>query len=268
MELETDISREIQESIDIKKQLLFGPMIDLIARMAQRIAERLKAGNKLLVFGNGGSAADAQHIVAELVGRYRLERKGLAAIALAANAPVLTAVGNDYGFEEVFARQVSALGKAGDVALAISTSGTSPNVLKGLEVARRFGLHTMGLSGQSGGRLAASTELCFCVPSSVTARIQEAHILLGHILCGLIEKLYFADAVAEKRLERRKWRSRFPKCPKFAERPKFTKWELRALLAKVKLASDENGPHRDANSSGHEAPYRSRCTCGLAAAFW
>ena len=189
MELETDISREIQEKHRHKKTAPFGPMIDLIARMAQRIAERLKAGKELLVFGNGGSAADAQHIVAELVGRYRLERKGLAAIALAANAPVLTAVGNDYGFEEVFARQVSALGKAGDVALAISTSGTSPNVLKGLEVARRFGLHTMGLSGQSGGRLAASTELCFCVPSSVTARIQEAHILLGHILCGLIEKV-------------------------------------------------------------------------------
>jgi D-sedoheptulose 7-phosphate isomerase len=197
MELETDISGQIQESIDVKKRLLSGPTIELIARMARRIAERLKAGNKLIVFGNGGSAADAQHIAAELVGRYRLERKGLAAISLTANTAVLTAVANDYGFEEVFARQVSALGKAGDVALAISTSGTSPNVLKGLEVARRFGLHTMGLSGQDGGRLLASAELCVCVPSGVTARIQEAHILLGHILCGLIEKLYFADAGAE-----------------------------------------------------------------------
>jgi D-sedoheptulose 7-phosphate isomerase len=198
MELETDISAEIQESIDVKKQLLAGPAIKLIARMAQRIAERLKAGNKLLVFGNGGSAADAQHIAAELVGRYRLERKALAAVAFAANGPVLTAVANDYGYEEVFARQMSALGSAGDVALAISTSGTSPNVLKGLEVARRFGLHTMGLTGQGGGRLVASTELCVCIPSRVTARIQEAHILLGHILCGLIEKLYFADPVEEK----------------------------------------------------------------------
>jgi D-sedoheptulose 7-phosphate isomerase len=198
MELHADISGEIQESIDVKKQLLAGPAIELIALMARRIAERLKAGNKLIVFGNGGSAADAQHIAAELVGRYRLERKGLAAIALTANTAVLTAVANDYGFEEVFARQVSALGKSGDVVLAISTSGTSPNVLKGLEVARRFGLHTIGLSGQSGGRLVESTELCVCVPSRVTARVQEAHILLGHILCGLIEKLYFADVVAEK----------------------------------------------------------------------
>jgi len=192
MEVEEQIAREIEESIEVKASLR-GPIVELIAPMGRTIVGRLRAGNKLIVFGNGGSAADAQHIAAELVGRYRAERRGLPAIALSANLAVLTAVANDYGFDEVFARQIGALGNRGDVALAISTSGDSLNVLRGVEVARKCGLHTMGLSGRTGGRLRALTDLCVCVPSDVTPRIQEAHILIGHILCGIVEQAFLGD---------------------------------------------------------------------------
>jgi D-sedoheptulose 7-phosphate isomerase len=192
MGLSAQIVREIQESIEVKSRLQLTE-VGLLEKIAAIMTERLHAGSKVILFGNGGSAADAQHIAAELVGRYQAERRGLAAIALAANPSVLTAVGNDYGFDEVFARQISALGKCGDVALAISTSGNSRNVVRGLETARGLGLHTVGLSGRSGGKMHELTDFCVCVPSDVTARIQESHALIGHILCGIVERSFLDE---------------------------------------------------------------------------
>jgi D-sedoheptulose 7-phosphate isomerase len=162
----------------------FGP--DL-AKAADLIATTFAAGGTLLVCGNGGSAADAQHIAAEFVGRFLKERTPFSAIALNANTSAVTAIGNDYGFDEVFARQVRAHGRAGDVLLAISTSGSSPNVIAAVAAARERGLSVIGLSGGDGGKLAAACDVCLTVPVSSTPRVQEAHILLAHVLCGLVE---------------------------------------------------------------------------------
>jgi D-sedoheptulose 7-phosphate isomerase len=148
----------------------------------------LRAGGKLLFFGNGGSAADAQHLAAEFVGRFVRERAGLPAIALTTDSSILTAVGNDYGFDRVFVRQVEALGRAGDVAIGISTSGNSPNVLEGIKAAKRQRLTTIGLSGKDGGILAKEADLTITISSTSTARIQECHIAVGHLLCELTEE--------------------------------------------------------------------------------
>jgi D-sedoheptulose 7-phosphate isomerase len=191
-ELQARIATEIQESIDVKTGL-YGKMVEQIGQAASTLVLSLKAGGKLILFGNGGSSADAQHIAAELVGRYRAERRSLPAIALATNVAVLTSVGNDYGFDEIFSRQISAFAGRGDVALAISTSGNSPNVLRGLEVARQLGLATIGLAGRTGGKMRDLVELCLCVPSDSTPRIQEAHILIGHILCGIVEESFLGE---------------------------------------------------------------------------
>ncbi|WP_394844302.1 SIS domain-containing protein [Pendulispora brunnea] len=147
----------------------------------------LRAGKKVLLFGNGGSAADAQHIAAELVGRFVKDREALPAIALTVDTSALTAIGNDYGFEQVFARQVRALGQEGDLAVAISTSGTSPNVIAAIHAAREKGMRVMGLSGRKGGQMPALCDTCLVVPSNDTARIQELHITIGHILCEVLE---------------------------------------------------------------------------------
>ncbi len=187
MDIQAQIAREIQESIDVKIGLL-GPVIIPITKAAECVSNAIRSGNKLLIFGNGGSAADAQHIATELVGRYLHDRKALPAIALTVDSSILTAVANDYGFEEVFARQIEALGSPNDVAMAISTSGNSSNVLRGLDAARRLGLSTIALSGKTGGKMASLADICICVPSGVTPRIQEAHILIGHILCGIVEQ--------------------------------------------------------------------------------
>jgi D-sedoheptulose 7-phosphate isomerase len=151
------------------------------------LVQSVSQGGKLLLFGNGGSAADAQHIAAELVIRYKKDRKAIAAIALTTDTSAMTACGNDLGFEALFERQVEALGRPGDVAIGISTSGKSPNVLRGLRQARGNGLKTVGLSGGSGGDLAAVCDSVIVVPSSVTARIQEMHITIGHMLCVALE---------------------------------------------------------------------------------
>src|SRR5437763_368733 len=147
----------------------------------------LRAGGKLLFFGNGGSAADAQHLAAEFVGRFVVERAGLAAVALTTDSSILTAVGNDYGFDQVFARQVQALGRPGDVVIALSTSGNSPNVLEGIREAKKHHIKTVGLSGKDGGDLAEQVDLAITVASTNTARIQECHIAIGHLLCELVE---------------------------------------------------------------------------------
>ena len=152
-------------------------------RVSQRIAEAFRAGRKLLLFGNGGSAADAQHLAAEFVGRFSSERAALAAIALSTDTSILTAISNDYGYEKVFSRQVEALGQHGDVAFAITTSGSSPNVVEAVKKAKEMGLTTVGLLGRDGGALAELVDCPLIVEGKKTARIQEVHILVGHSIC-------------------------------------------------------------------------------------
>lgn len=152
------------------------------------ISSSLAAGGQLLIAGNGGSAADAQHIAAELTGRFLRERRPLRAIALHANTSALTAIGNDYGYEHVFARELSAHARPGDILLAISTSGNSRNILRAIEVARERDVTVIGLTGESGGEMRAACDLCLCVPSGTTARIQEMHITIGHTICELLEE--------------------------------------------------------------------------------
>jgi D-sedoheptulose 7-phosphate isomerase len=163
-------------------------MIGDIERAVQVIAECLRADGAVLLFGNGGSAADAQHFAAELVGRFALERKGLRAIALTTDSSVMTSLTNDYGYEELFARQIEALGRKGDVAVAISTSGNSPNILRAIETSRNKGMTVIGLTGEGGGKMRDRCDLTLRVPSRDTPRIQEGHALIYHILCGLVEK--------------------------------------------------------------------------------
>lgn len=155
---------------------------------ADAAVEAVRNGNRILFCGNGGSAADAQHLAAELVGRLVRDRRALPALALTTDSSALTAIGNDYGFDEVFARQVEGLGRSGDVLVAISTSGNSPNVIRAVEVAKPMGITTVGLLGRNGGRLGPMVDLPIVVPAEETARIQEAHIFLGHVLCALIEQ--------------------------------------------------------------------------------
>ena len=161
---------------------------DRIAQAAQLIARALKEGRKVLLFGNGGSATDASHIAAEFVGRYHKDRAPLPAIALGTDMAAITCIGNDYGYDEIFSRQVRAHGQKGDIAIAISTSGNSPNVLKGVAAARECGMTTIAWTGAAGGKLAEMADYPFLVPSTVTARIQESHITLGHVLCELVEE--------------------------------------------------------------------------------
>jgi len=179
----------IRESLAVKQALLDDQqLLSLIARVGRACVTALRKGHRILIFGNGGSAADAQHIAAELVGRFRRERPGLPVLALTTNASTLTAIGNDYSFEDVFARQVEAFGNKGDVAIGISTSGNAANVLGGIAMARAKGLLTVGLTGKSGGKLGKQVQYCLGVPAEETARVQEAHILIGHVLCEIIDR--------------------------------------------------------------------------------
>ncbi len=185
--MKNEINNIIKESIAVKEALLKNN-IDEIVKIAELAINCLKNGNKIILFGNGGSAADSQHIAAELVGRFQKERRGLAAIALTANTSILTAIGNDYGFEEVFSRQVEAIAKKGDLVIGISTSGKAKNVIQGINKAKTMGINTVGLTGVDGGGLAKTADTSLIVSSKVTARIQEAHIIIGHIICELVEK--------------------------------------------------------------------------------
>lgn len=187
------VAKAFEESIDVKRRFV-QEHADRIVDVAQVIAQAFRGGHKVLLFGNGGSSTDASHIAAEFVGRYKRERRPLPAIALGTDMAAITCIANDYEYAEVFARQVKAHGQKGDVVIAISTSGNSPNVVKGLEAARELGLTTVGWTGGKGGKLAALVEYPFVVPSTVTARIQESHITLGHVLCELIEETLFATA--------------------------------------------------------------------------
>jgi D-sedoheptulose 7-phosphate isomerase len=180
--------RRIRESVEAQQGLLEPTVVAAVVSAAEAITGALRDGGKVLAFGNGGSAADATHFAAELVGRYLLERDGLPAISLSDNASALTAISNDYGYERVFARQVEALGRPGDVALGISTSGRSANVLAALSVARTSGLATVALTGGDGGAMRDSADVCIVVPSGETPRVQEGHTLVAHILCELVER--------------------------------------------------------------------------------
>jgi D-sedoheptulose 7-phosphate isomerase len=166
---------------------------DLLTAAARMLAGAFQAGRTVLVFGNGGSAADAQHLAAEFVNRFQVERPPLAALALTTDTSILTAVGNDYDFQEIFVKQIQALGRKGDVAWGISTSGNSANVVRGLEAARQQGLQTLALTGRGGGKMAGLADICLAVPSRETPRIQEVHITVGHILCDLVDFLLFPD---------------------------------------------------------------------------
>ena len=183
------IRERIQANIEVHQALL--KEVALISEVAQALIAAYQVDRKALLFGNGGSAADAQHIAAELVGKYYVDRKPLPAQALTVNTSSLTAIANDYAFEQVFARQVEALGNSGDVAIGISTSGNSPNVIEGVRVAKRKGMITVGLTGINGRHLKSEVDHCICVLSSDTPRIQEAHILIGHIWCELVEQALF-----------------------------------------------------------------------------
>jgi D-sedoheptulose 7-phosphate isomerase len=180
------IQQIARESIDTKRAF-FAAHAEAVARAAQMIIDSIKAGGKLMIFGNGGSAADAQHIAAELVNRLSYDRPPIAAIALTTDTSILTSVGNDSSFDELFERQLRALGRAGDVALAISTSGNSANVLRAVSAARSIGIKTIGLLGRDGGKLARFVDIALIVEAHSTQRIQETHITVGHILFELIE---------------------------------------------------------------------------------
>ena len=184
------ISAIVAESLEVKRRFFSEHGAD-VQRAADLIANAFKAGGKLLAFGNGGSAADAQHIVGELVNRFLQHRKALPAVALTTDGGVLTCIANDSGFENVFARQIEAVGTSGDVCLAISTSGTSANVLVACEQARKQGMVVIGLLGRDGGKVAALCDLALIVPSNDTQRIQETHNLIGHIVCELVEAKLF-----------------------------------------------------------------------------
>jgi D-sedoheptulose 7-phosphate isomerase len=179
------------QSIQIKEDLLHT-RIDQIIDLSEMVIDSLKKGGKVMLFGNGGSASDSQHIAAELVGRYQKDRQALPAIALTTNTSILTAIANDYGYEIVFSKQVEALGQKNDIVIGISTSGKAKNVAAGIKQAKKMGIKTIVFTGGDGGEIAKLADAALIVPSKVTARIQEAHIAVGHIICELVED-YFAS---------------------------------------------------------------------------
>ena len=183
------MSKMFQQNLEEHRDLFarLEPLAAPIERAATMIATALAAGRKLMLCGNGGSASDSQHLAAEFTGRFIKDRRPLAALALTTDTSALTCIANDFSFDDVFYRQVLGLGAAGDCLLAISTSGNSRNVMRAVEAARDLGVHTIGLLGRDGGQLAALCELAVIVPSKTTARIQEAHIMIGHTLCGMVE---------------------------------------------------------------------------------
>lgn len=189
-DLASRIASQLEESIATKQRVLDGH-VPLLTHMAEILITAFRNGNRVFFFGNGGSAADSQHIAAELVGRFMRERAALPAMALSTDTSILTALSNDYSYDVVFARQIEAFAQPGDVAVGISTSGNSPNVIEGLRAARERGLKTLALTGESGGKLRDLVDVCFCAPSRITSHIQETHIAVSHSLCELVEYALF-----------------------------------------------------------------------------
>jgi len=188
MDTKKRIKEIVKESIQLKETLSKDKLLEKIEELIKLMVNCLKSGGKVILFGNGGSAADAQHITAELVGRFARERNALAAVALNCNSSNLTCIGNDYGFEQIFARQLEALGKPEDLAIGISTSGSSANVIFAIAQAKKIGMKTATLTGIKSDQLAKVADVAISVPSTNTARVQEAHITIGHIICELVEK--------------------------------------------------------------------------------
>ena len=188
------VAEQLQQSIAVLSAVAADTALhEKLVIAARQTADALRSGHKLMVAGNGGSAADAQHLVAEFVSRLVADRPAMRAVALTTDSSILTAIGNDYGYECVFARQLEALGQPGDVFFAISTSGNSPNILRALELVRDTGIFTVGLTGQTGGKMAPLCDVCLCIPSTVTMNIQESHLALEHIFCLLTEQMYFGE---------------------------------------------------------------------------
>jgi D-sedoheptulose 7-phosphate isomerase len=183
------LRQHVQASIELKRGF-FGQEMDRVVAMGDALAQRLKDGAKILICGNGGSAADAQHFAAELSGRFVSERRALAGVALTTDTSALTAIGNDYGFGQIFARQVEALGRPGDVLVGISTSGNSENIIHAVNAAKPLGIETMGLLGRDGGKLKTLMDDCLVVPCDVTARIQEVHIMVIHFWCEILDERF------------------------------------------------------------------------------
>ena len=192
-----DVILSILEAAVTAKRNCVESNVDNLIKGTDLLTACLRAGGKVLIFGNGGSAADAQHLAAELVNRFQIERPPLAAIALTTDSSVLTSIGNDYHFDEIFSKQIRALGKKGDIAWGLSTSGNSPNVIKAFGTAQKLGMATIGMTGR-GGKLARCADLVFAVASDTTARIQEIHIMLGHILCELLERALYPEEFLPK----------------------------------------------------------------------
>jgi D-sedoheptulose 7-phosphate isomerase len=193
--LENEIISIFEESANLKKEFVYEYAEDIV-NLGILIGKRLKLGNKLLICGNGGSAADSQHFAAEVVGRFEKERRGFSAIALTTDTSALTAIGNDYGFDKVFSRQVEALGQKGDIMIGISTSGNSKNVIEAIKVAKDLGIFTVGLLGKDGGQLKDLVDKAFIVRSNNTARIQEIHITFIHAICRVLD-LYLTGEIEE-----------------------------------------------------------------------
>ena len=187
------ITKSYKDSIAYK-EAFFKQNLQLIIQSAELVADTFKAGNKLLICGNGGSAADAQHLAAEFVNRFVIERPPLPAVALSTDTSIITSIGNDYTFDQIFSKQIKAIGKEGDILLAISTSGDSKNVILAVKVARDMGIKTIGLTGKGGGKMAKMVDILLNVDSDVTARIQEVHITAGHIICELVDHILFQEA--------------------------------------------------------------------------
>ncbi|MDK2084125.1 D-sedoheptulose 7-phosphate isomerase [Aliarcobacter butzleri] len=186
------INNQIEKSLKLKQELFNSNDIkQLIQEVSKKIIKAYKNGNKTLIAGNGGSAADAQHIAGEFVSRFYFDRPGLASIALTTDTSILTAIGNDYGYEKLFSRQLQANGAKGDVFIGISTSGNSQNVIEALKYAKENGIITVGLTGQKGGMMKEMCDYCICMPSDETPRVQEGHILIGHIICAVVEEEIF-----------------------------------------------------------------------------
>jgi D-sedoheptulose 7-phosphate isomerase len=193
------IENQIKNSFEVKQAIYENKeLMELIQEVSKVVTEAYKKGNKTLIAGNGGSAADAQHIAGEFVSKFYFDRPGLASIALTTDTSILTAIGNDYGYEKLFSRQVQANGVKGDVFIGISTSGNSVNIVKALEECKEKGITTIGLTGQSGGKMKELCDYCICVPSNETPRIQESHILIGHIICAVVEEEIFGNGFSNQ----------------------------------------------------------------------
>ncbi len=194
--MQRDVRTQLEETIEVFRAVAADARLQAtLVQAAQGTAQAMKAGRKLMVAGNGGSAADAQHLAAEFVCRLCDDRPAMRAIALTTDTSALTAIGNDYGYDRIFERQIEALGQAGDVFLGISTSGNSPNVLRALELSRKLGMVTIGFSGETGGQMTALCDFAILIPSRVTMYVQQAHLALEHSFCALVEKIYLAEDV-------------------------------------------------------------------------